>query len=451
MSFKFCIINPKTRGVLDTNEPLNILTLATYLKERGIEAKIIDELAGDNVLGELRSFRPDLVGFTATTCTYPKAVELLRAIKPKGYRTIIGGVHASTMAEKAIEDGFDIVVVGEGEKTVLDIIRQNKDRGIFRTPAENILKSEEIPLPDRDLINMEFYRATKQRTPHDPNLDFVTPGASMGSFLTSRGCPYSCIFCHNTWRGTQLRFMAPERIVEEVERMTKKFDIHHVWFLDDDFFLRKERAFTFSRALIAKGLKINWATSARPDSVDDEMLSLASAAGCRRLAFGFESGSQRILDVLNKKSDVEKNLKAAQVCHKYNIDVLGLIMVGNPTETAEDIALTRKFIRKAGLDSIAISVTTPFPGTELWKWCEREGSIPADIEFSSFYYTKAPIQMPATFSPRQVESIKRKLLIESYLLNPRIRRRFVKKFLRNPLAMLEKVSELVPGVKKKAS
>jgi anaerobic magnesium-protoporphyrin IX monomethyl ester cyclase len=452
MNFKFAIINPKTRSVLDTNEPLNILTLATYLQNHGIGVRIIDELAGDNVSQELKDFNPDLVGFTATTCTYPRAVEMLRGIiKPAGYKTIIGGVHASTMPEKAIEDGFDMVVVGEGEKTTLDLIKQGKTSGIFKTTAENILKSEEIPLPDRRLINMDYYRCTKQHSPHDPNLDFVPAKAYMGAFLTSRGCPFSCIFCHNTWRGTPLRFLSAELIIEEVEKLIKEYGIRYIWFLDDDFFIKKDRVAKFCQMAIDRKLNFYWATSTRPDSVNDDILSLAAKAGCKRLAFGFESGSQRILEVLNKRSNVEENLKVTRLCRKHKIDVLGLMMVGNPTETREDIALTRKFIRKAKLDSIAISVTTPFPGTQLWKWCEKENLIPGNMDFSSFYYTNAPIRMPGTFSPEKVESIKRSLIIETYLSNSRIRRRFFEKLLQNPAAMFEKVAEFIPHGNKKAS
>ena len=443
MGFKFAIINPKSRRSITLSEPLNILTLATYLQNKGIKVKIIDELAGDNVLQELKCFNPALVGFTSTTCTYPRAVALLRILKPIGYKTVIGGAHASMLPEKAIEDGFDMVVVGEGERTVFDLIEQGKGKGIFRTSRENILKSDEIPLPDRRLINMDFYRCARQRLPHDINFDFVPIGAYSATFLSSRGCPHQCIFCHNTWRDSPVRFMSVELLMEEMERLMTQYNIRYVWFNEDDFFLKRDRVTEFCRRLIEKRLHVYWATATRPDSVNEEVLSLAAKAGCRRLSFGFESGSQRILDLLNKKSKVEDNLRVAHLCHKYNIDVLGLIMVGNPTETHHDIALTRDFIRKARFDSIAISTITPFPGTELWKWCEREGLIHWNIDFSSFNFKQATIQIPGTFPPVKVKNMMSRLLIESYLFNPRIRNRFIKKFLRNPMAMLEIILETI--------
>jgi radical SAM superfamily enzyme YgiQ (UPF0313 family) len=353
------------------------------------------------------------------------------------------------MPENSIKDGFDMVVVGEGEKTAFDLIRQGKDKGIFYTPRENILKDGEIPLLDRRLIKMDFYRQMDRHTSHDTSLDFIPRGAPSASLLSSRGCPHQCIYCHNTWRGTPVRFIPVEALMEEIKNLSTQYGIRYIRFLDDDFFLKKGRISDFCHRLIDGKLNVYWAASTRPDSVDDELLSLAAKCGCRRLAFGFESGSQRILDVLNKKSNVEDNLRVAHLCHKHNIDVLGSIMIGNPTETLKDIALTRDFIRKAKFDSIQISTTVPFPGTELWKWCEKDGLIPPDVDFTSFHFSRAPIQMPGTFPPAKIEDMKRKMIVETILFNPKIRNLHLKKFFLNPVASIEKILEFVPGLDKK--
>ncbi|MEW6074793.1 MAG: radical SAM protein [Candidatus Omnitrophota bacterium] len=441
MSHKLAIINPRTSTAIESTEPLNIMILGTYLKNAGIQVKIIDEVAGDDVVKETKEFSPDLVGFTSTTCSYPRAAQLMKTIKNLGYTTIIGGVHASALPESVLNEGFDMVVVGEGEKTLLKIVSEERQKGIFRTEKADILKAEEIPLPDRTLVNMEFYIRVKDRTPHDPNLDFVPIGAKMATMLSSRGCPFNCIFCHNTWRGIPVRFLRPEVMIEEIERLISHYGIRYIWFLDDEFFLNKSRASSFCEQLIRKRIKIHWATSVRPDSLDEGLVSIAALAGCKRLAFGFESGSQRILDVLNKRSNVEENLAIASLCHKYNIEVSGLIMVGNPTETKYDIKLTRDFIKKSKPDSLCISVLTPFPGTRLWEWCREQGYLPdaRRIDFSNFYYTYATIQIPATFSTKEVERIKRNMLIEAYLFNQKMRKRFILKMFKHPIAMLWKI------------
>ena len=148
---------------------------------------------------------------------------------------------------------------------------------------------------------MEFYCTVKERSPHDANLDFVPLGERMACFLTSRGCPFNCIFCHNSWRGTPVRGVSPEVIIEELERLIRDYRAHYVWFLDDNFFWKRNSALRFCELVIQKKLPVYWATSTRPDSIDDELLALAARSGCKRLAFGFESGSQRVLNVLNKK------------------------------------------------------------------------------------------------------------------------------------------------------
>ena len=257
MSKRVVIVNPKTRNTIETNEPLSALSLATYLKQNGVDVRIIDEVAGADIDEGIDSFSPDFVGFTCTTCSYPRAVELLRRVKSKGYKSIIGGVHVSAVPEDALRDGFDTVVVGEGEKILLEMAQNGQKYGILRTQKEKLLSAEEIPLPDRSLIDMEFYCTTKDRVPDDPNLDFVPMGARMVSMLTSRGCPYNCVFCHNTWRGIRIRLMGAGAIIEEIKRLQKEYRVDYVWFIDDDFFMNKKRVMDFCELTLRDKVKFN--------------------------------------------------------------------------------------------------------------------------------------------------------------------------------------------------
>ncbi|OGW98903.1 MAG: hypothetical protein A2062_06265 [Omnitrophica WOR_2 bacterium GWA2_44_7] len=237
-------------------------------------------------------------------------------------------------------------------------------------------------------------------------------------------------------------------IIEELERLVRDYHTHYVLFVDDDFFWKKSRAMRFCELVIQKKLPICWATSTRPDSIDDELLKIASEAGCTRLAFGFESGSQRVLNVLKKRSDIDVNLTAAHLCHRYNIDVLGLFMVGNPTETKKDLQLTWEFIKKAKVNSLSVSVLTPFPGTQLWKQCEERGYIKPDIDFSTFYFTYGTVQIPDTFPPYIVEKFKRQLLIKAYLFNPNIRKKFLCRVCQHPILTFKKVLDYIPFLRK---
>ena len=437
MPQRICIINPKTRSAFDLAEPLGIMGLATYLSRAGIDVKIIDEVAGDDAVKGITSWKPDLVGFTAITCTYPRAVELMRKIKPLGYKTVIGGVHASSLPEDALKDGFDMVVVGEGEQMLLEIITHGHTRGIFQTSREKILKAEDLPLMDRSLVDMDFYCNAGHKATH-------ASGKRTAFILTSRGCPFRCIFCHNIWEGLPMRFTSPERIIEEIEYLFRDYRIQHVGLVDNDFFLNRAGCRAFCESMLRNDLGVTWATSARPDSLDEEILSLAARAGCRRIGLGFESGSQRILDLLDKKLDAHKNLESARLCHKYHIEVAGLFMVGSPTETRQDIRLTWDFIKKAQVDTIRITVATPFPGTRLWKQCQERGFIPPVVDFSRLYVTHGTIQIPDTFTPQEAENIKKELMLKAHLFNPKLRKSVLLRLCHDPIHVLKLVIKNLP-------
>ncbi|MCM8797687.1 MAG: B12-binding domain-containing radical SAM protein, partial [Candidatus Omnitrophica bacterium] len=265
--------------------------------------------------------------------------------------------------------------------------------------------------------------------------------------LTSRGCPFRCIFCHNIWADMPMRFILPERILEEIKYLVCDYQIQHVGLVDNDFFLNRNRARSFCELMIQKNPGVKWSTTARPDSLDEEIISFAARAGCTRIGLGFESGSQRILDLLEKRLNVQKNLEIARLCHKYNIEVAGLFVVGNPTETKEDIYLTWDFIKKAHLDTIRITVATPFPGTRLWKWCQERGYISPYLDFSDLYVTHGNIQIPDTFTPREVENVKKKLLIKAHLFNPKLRKNVFLRFCHDPVHMVRLICNSIPKFK----
>ncbi|MBP7088155.1 MAG: B12-binding domain-containing radical SAM protein [Candidatus Omnitrophica bacterium] len=444
MAYRVCIINPKVREVFDLAEPLNIVDIATYLKKAGITVKIIDEIIEDDVIAEVKSFKPDLVGFTALTCAYPRAVQLMKEIKSFGYRTIIGGPHVTPLPEDALRDGFDMVVVGEGEKILLEIISKGYKKGVYKVSKEKILKNEELLLPDRTLINMDFYAKVGSWSTRRTVIRKAT-------VLAARGCPYQCIFCHNTWRDTPVRFLSSEAMVEEIEKLIYDYSIQCISFTDDDFFINRKRTIQFCELMLKKNIKIPWHACARADSLDEEIIDLACRAGFKRIGFGFESGSQRILDLMNKKANVEANISAYKLCRNHKLEVLGFYMVGNPTETKEDIRQTWSFIKRTPVDYFGITALIPFPGTKVWDLCKEAGYLSGKIDFSKFYYAYAPIQIPNTFAPKEVENIKRKILIKTYLVNPKLLKRFICLAIRYPLHMFKIILDHLPFISKSAS
>lgn len=432
---KILLINPGKDINCAVAEPLNLAFIAAYLEQNGVEVKIVDELSGENVEESIEQYKPDLAGITAVTPLALDAYRIADLCKKKGILTVMGGVHASVMPEEALKY-VDVVVSGEGEQAMLDIVTQNISSGIVKRPFIKDLDS--IPMPARHLIRMDFYSRNKDRHPYS-FWNFAPSGSNTASILSSRGCPYSCTFCHNTWRETPYRCNSPERVISEIKFLIDKYKTQSIFFIEDNLFVNKGRLKKICELIKKNNINIIWGGNARVDNLDMEILNTVKEAGCVQVTFGFESGSQRMLNILNKRTTVEQNKKAIEMCKKVGLLVNGTLMIGNPTETMEDVELTRKFIKNNPIDSVGICITTAYPGTELWKWCESKKLIPESFSWSDFNYEKVPIRICENISPEELEKLRIKLYTETYLTKSRILR-VIKIALQNPRAAIDKLS-----------
>ena len=437
------VVPASRRGYRFTSEPLNIGFIASFLEKYSIEVIIIDELAGQDLEKELLKYNPNLVGVTATTPLAPRAYEIAKVCRSAGITTVMGGVHASVLPEEALQH-FDIVVVGEGEAAMLDIVRNNIQSGIVTAPF--IRDIDEIPPPARHLIQMDFYFAIRNKLL--PSLFRFAPfHARVASMLTSRGCPYSCIFCYNSWKGIPFRFNSAERVISEVKELMRVYGVSAIFFIEDDFFANKPRFEKICELLIEEKLNLIWGANARVDDISENILRIAKEAGCREVVFGFESASQRILDILNKKTTVEQNYKAVELCYKVGISPQGTVMFGNPTETLEDIRATQRFLWETRIKGVGVMITTPYPGTVLWDWCKEHSLMPSEVMWENLDHT-SNLVIPAcnTISQREIEKLKFETeavivggdplrlltLIAKGLIPPKD----IVRLLRNPLAVL---------------
>lgn len=422
---KVALINPgKNHPRFLITEPLNLGFIAGYLIKNGIEVKIIDELAGDNVEKEIEEYKPDIVGITGTTPVITNGYRIADFCRKKGIRTVIGGVHASTLPEEALKHA-DIVVVGEGEQAILDIIRENIKSGIVKRPF--IKNLDEIPMPARDLINMNFYLTCKKREPFIYIYNFAPLNAKTATIFASRGCTFDCIFCHNNWRDTPYRFNSPERTVSEIEFLVERYGVECVFFTDDDLFSPKKRLQGLCYLLKERNINIKWGCNARVDSIDKETILIAKEVGLSSINFGFESGSQKILNIMRKRTTVEQNREAVKLCKQIGgILIGGYFMIGNPDETKKDIYLTRKFIKENPIDSVTTLITTAYPGTELWKYCKDKNLIIDSFDWNKFNYEEVPIRICDEFTTNELEKIRIKIQIEAQLLNPQRLMHFLK-------------------------
>lgn len=386
---KAALINPGINQKYAVQEPLNLGFLASHLLANGIEVIIIDELAGQDVARLLQDYKPDIAGITATTPLAADAYRVAGMCREMGIRTVMGGVHASVMPDEALRH-VDVVVSGEGETALVDIIKDDIRSGIITRPY--IRDIDSIPPPARHLIQMDFYVRSKSRIPHS-YLYFVPEGAKIASVLTSRGCPYSCIYCHNTWRGTPTRYNSPERVISEIIALKKDYAVETIFFIEDNLFVNKKRLRAICELIIDNNIEVLWGGNARVDNIDPEILALAKRAGCRQITFGFESGSQRMLEILKKKTTVAQNKQAIEMCNDAGIIPQGTFIVGSPMETLEDVRLTMKFIEDSNIESAGICIATPYPGTKLWDWAQENNLMPQTYSWSDFDYLNTPINL----------------------------------------------------------
>jgi radical SAM superfamily enzyme YgiQ (UPF0313 family) len=359
------------------NDPISLEILAAYLiKETGADVKIIDEIAGASAEKELRKLAPDIVGISAMTMFAPDAYRIADYAKNNlDSLVVMGGVHASTLPEEAIKH-VDIVVNGEGERALTEIVRGKIKSGIVSRPI--IKNIDEIPMPARHLIDMEFYLKRKDQIPG------IT--ARTSRILTSRGCPYRCIFCRNYSRTSSVRYNSSARVIEEIKHLSDAYKIEGFSFLDENFTAYRKRVKEICSLMETNNLgNFIWACQTRADAIDLKTLKMMKEVGCKQIAFGFESGSQRILDIIkNKTVTVEQNRKAIELCKKAGIRVNGCFMIGNPTETIEDIEATEKFIDDNDIDFVSLFLTTPYPGTKLWDWSVEHKLIKEPVDYSVF-------------------------------------------------------------------
>jgi anaerobic magnesium-protoporphyrin IX monomethyl ester cyclase len=359
---KVLLVNAGNTTALSEQPPIGLMSIAAYLQSKEIEVKICDRPKGDNISTDIISFKPDIVGISATTPTINDAYLCAKITKDLGIYTVMGGHHVSALPEEAIQH-CNAVVIGEGELKLLELIN-TKANGIFDgIPIENL---DDLPMPAYDLVDMEYY-ATAIRRVNMSIISFAHEHSRIACILTSRGCPFSCIYCYNSIRRSKIRKRSPENVIKEIKLLQDKYRIDTICFLEDDLFIDHKRLNKICELMDTNNVKVLWAGNSRVSDVDESILINAYNHGCIQIAFGVESNSQRILDLLDKKATIEQAQKAVELVDKTGIVVQANFMIGNPTETKEEMYESMKFFINNNIDGgIGISITTPLPGTKLW-------------------------------------------------------------------------------------
>lgn len=369
-----------------TSPPLGIMYIGRLLESFGHEIKFWDEYKNTKFISEIKKWNPDIIGFSILSSQMGFVAPIIRELK-KSLKSFIavGGIHPTVLPEETLrETNADCAVIGEGEITMKELVDHIEgdswrsvsgiafleDNKITVTPSRPLIEDLDIlPFPDYSKLNVERY--------------LIPPGVIRGYFLratvnlsTSRGCPNKCIYCNcPTIFGTKVRKRSVKNVINEIKWLKEKYSIiEGLWFVDDTFTCSSSWVINFSEAMVSEGLnKLIWSCQTRVTHINPKMLQAMKKAGCVQLEFGIESGSERILRVLKKNTNLFVIRNAVLMAKDARLSVFVTFMLGNPTETEEDMQKSFLLAKELKADGCRFFFTTPFPGTELYDMAIKNG------------------------------------------------------------------------------
>jgi len=361
--------------------PLGILYLAAYLEDRAVPVEVFDTTFSTREALERRLLeaRPDVVGIYTNLMTKISVLAIVRFIRARpelGHtRIVLGGPEVTHHAERFLASGADVIVIGEGEETMHALVAAWSQGGavrladipgiafrgeagaVVRTAARPQLRNlDELPVPRREAIDLSRYLEA-WRGRH---------GQNAVSISTMRGCPYSCRWCSRAVYGETYRRRSPKLVVDEIEGVVRRYNPDLFWFVDDVFTIHHTWLQTFTDELARRGLKIRYECITRADRLNERVVGLLERSGCARVWIGAESGSQKILDAMDRRVTVEQVGSMIQLAKRHGIETGTFIMLGYPGETEADIEATIEHLKRADPDQFTITVSYPIKGTPFY-------------------------------------------------------------------------------------
>ncbi len=371
--------------------PLGLSYIASFLEQSGVIVKALDlninHLSSQELKKIILRDKPRLVGITATTPMVKSSWQLAELIKETiDTKIVLGGPHPSALPEESASlPQIDFVVNHEGEETMAELTKaifnhqpttqipgisyKKGQQVINNLPRPYIKNLDSLPFPARHLFPVKKYR------PSQPLLSMRYPAAHI---LTSRGCPYGCNFCYKGVFGRTYRTRSVESVLNEWEILVKKYKVKEIEIVDDNFALDVSRAIKICEGIIRRKLVVPWATYSgiRVDHPHSgELIKLMKKAGCYRIAFGVESGSDKVLSRIEKKISTRQVQKAVATAKEAGFLTMAYCMVGNIGEDRQTMQQTVDFAKNLGCDFAQFTVSTPFPGTALYRQVLEEGRL----------------------------------------------------------------------------
>ncbi len=422
---KVLLINPpyfnsKYKFIGLVAPPLGIAYMAAVLEQNDIAVEIIDaaalEMTWETLEAEIKKVSPQLVAVTALTPTIDKALQTAELAKKTCPQTtvVMGGYHPTFNYQEMLEkDYVDIVIMGEGEYTLLELVQTLEEGGDLKNvkgiayqdgvtpPRPLIADLDELPFPARHLLPMDHYKILNMKL-HTATL------------ISGRGCPMQCSFCASAaLHGNKLRMRSAQNVVDEMEHLINDHDAGMIAFMDDTFTLKPSRVAEICDEIIKRDLDTYWGCTARADTLSDELLQKLSDSGCITLFLGVESADQQQLDRVNKQMTIDKIRQAFKLSRENDIRTIASVVLGMPGDTKDSIERTIKFVRELNPSYALFSLATPYPGTRFYQEAVQDNLI--KVKDWSKYTLLSPVLETVDCSLDELKKMQKKAFRQFYL------------------------------------
>jgi anaerobic magnesium-protoporphyrin IX monomethyl ester cyclase len=363
--------DPKEQQIMKPYAPLGILYLSAHLRGKGFESEIYDSTFGtrEELFRLIDAGPPGVVGICANLMTRANSLAIAARAKDNGWLVLFGGPEPANYAEEYLSYGGDVIVAGEGERAVERLAATNFDRNawpaisgllfmdagkVIRTGATDLIRDlDALPWPDRERVDIPRYLET-WRAHH---------GTGSLSVITARGCPFQCNWCSHSVYGHSHRRRSARAVVDEVEWLLDRYGPDMLWMADDVFTIHHGWLAEYAAEMKRRGLHIPFECITRADRLNDGAAALLAELGCMRVWIGSESGSQRILDAMQRGVTVEQVQRAVELCRHSGIATGMFLMWGYEGEGIEDIEATVEHVRRCRPDTFFTTVSYPIKGT----------------------------------------------------------------------------------------
>jgi anaerobic magnesium-protoporphyrin IX monomethyl ester cyclase len=371
----FLAEDEKERQIMKPYPPLGLLYLSAWLKRAGLSVDVFDSTFGTRAALDQRlaSEPGGLLGVYTNLMTRRSVLAILQAAKLHGWQVVLGGPESASYPQEYLDAGADVIVIGEGELTMSELVEALARSGahrlhdvhgiVFRDECGAIVRTQErarvpdldsLPWPDREAIDHGLY-LDAWKTHH---------GASSVNLITARGCPYRCNWCSHAVYGFSHRRRSPADVADEVQWIIERYAPDQVWYADDVFTISHPWLASYSAELARRGIQRPFETITRADRLQSEAsVALLRELGCYRIWIGSESGSQKILDAMQRGVSVEQVRRSCALARAHGIQVGMFLMWGYEGEEIDDIAATVDHVKESNPDVYFTTVAYPIKGT----------------------------------------------------------------------------------------